>query len=404
MLYNFTAKNQAGELTEGRREAENKLSLSRDLRGEGISLIVAHETKGGLTLSLESINNIFVRIKLHEKIVFARNLAAMLEAGIALSRGLSILERQTENYKLKKVIVVLLEEINKGSSLSQGMGKFPKVFSSLFVSMVKAGEESGALPEALRVVGVQLEKSYLIGKKIRGAMIYPSVVLVAIFVIGALMLIYVVPTIEATFKELGSELPTSTKLILALSRFLIENTIMFFVSIGLGIAGVIFLARTKIGGKAIDFGFIHAPIFGTIVKEVNAARTARTLASLLSAGVDIQRALSITGDVLQNGYFKEILLQASTEVVKGLPISSAFKEGKNLYPIMVGEMMEVGEETGKLSTMLTNIAVFYEDEVETKTKDLSTLLEPILMLVIGSAVGFFAVSMIAPTYSVLNDV
>jgi len=242
------------------------------------------------------------------------------------------------------------------------------------------------------------------GKKVRGAMMYPSIVLSAIFVIGALMLIYVVPSLTATFKEMNAELPGSTQFVISISNFLINHTFGSFFSVAVLVAGVFFVSRTRRGGRVIQYGILRMPIFGGIVKEVNAARTARTLSSLLSAGVDVRQSLFITGDVLQNVFFKEVLREAEKMVEKGFPVSGVFKGKTDLYPVMVGEMMEVGEETGKLSEMLENIADFYESEVDNATKDLSSLIEPILMIVIGAAVGFFAVSMITPAYSILNSI
>ncbi len=402
MLYSYTAKDPKGVIIPGRREAPDKLTLARELRGEGFTLIVAHEASGKTDFS--SVNNLFVRVKLHEKVIFTRNLAAMLRAGIALARGLSILERQTNNFRLKKIIKSFLDDINSGKSLSESMKKFPNIFSSLFVSMVRAGEESGGLPDSLEAIGAQLDKSYIMGRKIRGALMYPSIILIAIFVIGTLMLIYVVPTLTATFRDMDVPLPGSTKMIIFLSDLLISHTLAFFILIIAAVAGFIFLLRTARGKRAYDYFVLHLPIFGPIVKEVNAARTTRTLSSLLSAGVPMQESLRITNEVLQNTYYKEILSEAEVDVGKGLTMSSLFKARSDLYPVMVGEMMEVGEETGKLSEMLKNIAYFYEDEVDATTKDLSALIEPILMIIIGSAVGFFAVAMISPTYTILNSV
>lgn len=401
MLFIYTAKNKDGKIIKGKRESANKFSLDRELRNESLVLILAEEKIGGIDFS--SINHIFVRIRLHEKIIFTRNLATMLRAGVSLSRALGILEKQTKNFKLKQIISWLIDDINRGLSLSDGMKKSPKVFSPLFISMVKSGEESGGLPDSLSVIGTELDKSYTMGKKIKGAMIYPAIVLGAIFVIGTLMLIYVVPSLTLTFKDLGVDLPAPTRFVITLSDFLVNNTIVFLLSVIALFVGLFYLKRTRRGARGWNYLVLHLPIFGPIVKEVNSARTARTLSSLLSAGVPVRQALSITGDVVQNVYYKEVLDEAGVNLEKGLPLSQLFKSRIDLYPVMVGEMMEVGEETGKLSDMLEDMADFYEEEVDNTTKDMSVLVEPILMLVIGVAVGFFAVAMILPTYSILDS-
>ena len=292
------------------------------------------------------------------------------------------------------------ESIKKGSSLNEAFSKFPKVFQPLFVSMVKAGEESGSLSESLAVVGKQMEKAHNLKKKIRGAMIYPTIIVFAMVIIGIVMLMYVVPTLTQTFKELDVELPKSTQFVISLSDFLTNNTIIALITIiALGIGGVIGF-RSKRGKRIFEYIILHIPVISNMVKETNSARTTRTLSSLLSSGVEVVNSLSITGDVIQNSYYKEVLDCSEKDIQKGLPLSKAFMENENLYPILVGEMIAVGEETGQLSDMLHQIAEFYESEVEQKTKNMSTIIEPFLMILIGTVVGFFAVSMVSPIYSI----
>ncbi|MDP3958182.1 MAG: type II secretion system F family protein [bacterium] len=405
MQFTFKAENSKGALVEGTREAADKLSLLADLKGEGLSLLAAEPASGaGMLKFLAWLNELVVTVSLHEKIVFARNLAAMVAAGLPISRGIEVLEKQTTNGKFKKVLSAVGKTIKDGGSLSDGLKKYPSVFPPLMVAMVHAGEESGGLAPALREAGVHLEKHYALVKKVRGAMIYPAIIICAIVVIGALMLIYVVPTLTATFKELKVELPASTKLIIFISDLLTDYTIPALLGIA-AIGGAFFLAlRTPRGKRALDLAILKLPLIGNLAKEVNSARTARTLSSLLTAGVSVTDALAITKDVLQNSYYKEALESAGAHVQKGGAISDMFKSHEALFPVMVGEMAEVGEETGKLSEMLVDIASFYEGEVEAATKDLSIIIEPVLMVVIGAAVGFFAISMISPTYSLLNNI
>ncbi len=291
-----------------------------------------------------------------------------------------------------------------GEGLSDGMAKYPKVFSTLFVSMVRAGEESGKLAPSLTEIGSNLEKSYNLTRKVKGAMTYPTVIISAMFLIGILMMIYVVPTLTGTFKELNIELPASTKLVIWISDTLSSSPLLVFAAL----IGFVFLMRAFIRAERtqpfIDIFVLRLPVVGNIIREMNSARTARTLSSLLASGVDVTRALQITKDVVQNVHYKRLIQKAVDSVQKGVPLSSVFKERIDLYPVMVGEMMEVGEETGKFGDMLLDIANFYEAEVESKTKDLSTIVEPVLMILIGAAVGFFAVSMITPMYSLMDTI
>jgi len=355
-------------------------------------------------VNIDFINKFLSKIKLQDKINFTKNLSTMVAAGLSLSRALDILQRQTNNLKFKDVTEALSGEINKGGSLSSGMEKIPKVFSSLFVYMVRAGEESGSLAESLKIVGLQLEKSYFLRKKIKGAMMYPSIVLFAMVIIGSLMLVYVVPTLAETFEDLGAELPATTQIIISSSNALTDHFVLILITLSFLVGVFLYTHKTPIGKRFTDSLLLHLPIISKFIKESNAAITARTLSSLLSSGVDMVEAISITKDVLQNSYYKEALETAEKEVQKGLPLSKIFKENENIYPIFVGEMVEVGEETGKLSSMLTEVAIFYESEVDAATKDLSTIIEPILMVVIGVGVGFFAISMISPMYEVMGSI
>jgi type IV pilus assembly protein PilC len=284
------------------------------------------------------------------------------------------------------------------------MKKYPKVFSGVFISMVHSGEESGGLPKTLSEIGVTLKKTYELNKKIKGALIYPSVIIVVIFVIGILMMIYVVPTLTATFADIGTELPASTRFIIFISDTLSHNFLMFALVVATFIGAGVLVGKLKTTQRYFDLFILRIPMLGTLLKEMNTARTARTLSSLLASGVDLSKALSITEEVLQNVHYKELIHNAAMSIEKGVALSVSFKENTNLYPVMMGEMIEVGEETGKLSSMLIDIASFYESEVDNKTKNLSTIIEPVLMVFIGGAVGFFAVAMIKPMYSVMDTI
>jgi type IV pilus assembly protein PilC len=245
---------------------------------------------------------------------------------------------------------------------------------------------------------------YDLERKVRGAMIYPAVIFSVMIAIGALMMVFVVPTLTATFKDLNSELPFSTKIIIGISDFLRDHTLL---GIGILIA-LVALAysffKTKVGKRSADFTLLHIPLISTLVKETNTARTARTLSSLLYAGVPITNAIQITGEVLQNSYYKEVLKKAQASIEKGAVMSGTFMEREDLYPVFLAEMLSVGEETGKISEMLAGVGTFYEEEVSQKTKNMSTIIEPFLMIIIGTFVGFFAVAMISPMYSVMDNV
>ena len=348
--------------------------------------------------------SMFSKVSLSEQILFTKNLSGMLKAGLSLYRALSVLKKQTKNPKLNNILTSLSTDINSGGTLSDGLAKFPDVFSKLFISMTRAGEESGNLGGALTDIGMNLEKSHSLNKKIKGALIYPGVIFSAMIVIAVLMFAFVVPTLAGTFKELGVELPTSTRIIIFFGNFFSHNLILTFVILIAFGFGLYALFRSTFAAKYIDYAIIKIPVIGTLVKELNTARTARTMCSLLQAGVSITRSVEITKDIVQNIYYKKILDDAKIAIEKGSPFSEAFIANTKFYPVMMSEMIQVGEETGKLSDMLLEVALFYEAEIENKTKNLSTIIEPVLMIVIGAGVGFFAISMISPLYSILGDI
>lgn len=402
MKFSYKGRNSAGAMVTGVIEADERSDAVLTIRDSGITPILVEKKSAGFNIEIGG--NLFESVSLSQKIMFTKNLAGMLKAGLALSRALDVLHRQTSNKYFKKIINNLLDTIAKGSPLSEGLATYPSVFSSLFIAMVKSGEESGGLPGALIEIGTNLEKTYALRRKVKSAMMYPAIILVAIVVIAILMFVFVVPTLTSTFKELGAELPASTKLVIGLSD-LISNHLLLLVLGMIGAVGFfILLFRLKRTRRAIDFVSVRVPVLGSLIKEINSARTTRTLSSLIASGVTISRSLSITQEVLQNHYYKRVLEEAQRAVERGEPISSVFKAHTTLYPVMVGEMMEVGEETGKITTMLGDIATFYEEEVDARTKDLSTIIEPALMIVIGAGVGFFAVSMLSPMYSIMDSI
>lgn len=402
--YTYKAQLMAsgGEM-EGTAEASDKFELAKIMKAEGKLLLTATELSSS-HFDMDKINALLSRVDLREKILFSRNLATMIQAGLSLSRALQIFLKQTQNPKFREVLRSIIDDINKGTSLSDAMAKFPDIFEQVFISMVRAGEESGGLVEALNVVGGQMEKTYTLKKKVKGAMMYPGVVLSVMIAVGVLMMIYVVPGLSASFKDVGAELPPLTKAVIALSDFLQNDGILALLFVA--IAGGVFwwFKQTPFGDRSLDWLILRSPIFGNLVKQFNSALVTRTLSSLISAGVDIVHSIEITRDVASGVFYKETLDVAKENVQKGIPLSKVFIDHGELYPVMVGDMMEVGEETGQLSSMLLKIALFFEEEVDQATADMSKLIEPLLMVVIAVFVGIFAVAMITPMYSVMQNI
>jgi type IV pilus assembly protein PilC len=401
MHFKFKAIKSNGIKYEGVRQSRDKFTLYAEIKAEGDTLITAQEIFKTTSI-FSKLDGLINKVPVHQIIIFAKNLGSMLEAGLPLARALAVLEKQVKNSKLKSTISAISLDIKTGKTLSEALSSHPGTFSKLFVSMVKAGEESGKLSESLVIVASQMDGTYKLKQKVKGAMIYPAVIISIMIVIGILMLVFVVPSITATFKDLKVELPLLTKILIGASDFLKNNAITSLIIIIAIIIGTYFFYISSAGKRFFDGLFLKIPVIGDLVKETNSARTARTISSLLSSGVAFAEAISITQEVVQNSFFKDILKEARTKVERGETISSVFLNKTNICPIFIGEMMSVGEETGRLPSMLMEVALFYENSVDQKTKDLSTIIEPILMVIIGLSVGFFALAMITPIYSVMD--
>lgn len=400
----YTAEKKDGEVYKNSADVADRFEIYSLIRREGGRLISISEDASSNVWNVEYWSAKLSSVSEYEKILFARNLGAMLAAGLALSRALAVIERQTKNQKLVSLVNNISNGIRQGGTFHDSLQHSGSAFSDVFIAMVRAGEEGGNLSETLLLVADQMERVHNLKKKIQSALIYPSIIVFAILIIGAFMMVEVVPSLAQTFSELKATLPLSTRVVLGLSDFLVRYTFVAVASLGSVVAGLYIGMRTATGKRVRDFAVLHTPLIGTLTREVNAARTARTLASLLSAGVDVVSALDITKDVLQNSYFREVIEAAKKQVVAGEPFSEAFIKREDLYPAFVGEMMAVGAETGTVNDMLKRLAVFYEDEVDRKTKDMSTIIEPFLMLFIGVAVGFFAISMISPIYQISQNI
>lgn len=401
----FKAKRPGGDIYESKFDGSDRYELYRMLRQQGNELISVEETRDRRSLiDFIPFKSTFSRIKATDKINFARSLGSMLVAGLALHRALSVLERQTQNKKMRAVITDLSAGVDRGLTFSQALQKYPHVFPALFVAMVHAGEQSGSLADALKTVSSELESSHSLTRRVRGALIYPAVIVVLMIIIGVIMLTFVVPTLMKTFTELHVSLPATTQMVLNLSNALQNHSILIVVVLGLISAGIYFFMRQPSGKRFADQAVLKIPIVGSLVQEVNTARTTRTLSSLLRAGVDVVEALEITSEVVQNVLFKEVLVKVGEAIKRGDLMSRIFGEHTKLYPVFMVEMIGVGEESGKMDEMLAGIAAYYEDDVDQKTKNMSTVIEPIIMVVIASAVGFFAVAMISPMYSLVNAI
>lgn len=401
--FSYNAKSLSGEPHSGVLEAKNEREVANILRQQGYILISLRPAEAAIQKRKFIIPlPFFKKVSLTEKVFFTRNLKVMIAAGVPLPRALKLLAEQGKNKKFKKALSDIAEEIIKGKNFSESLGMYPDIFSELFVSMVKVGEEGGTLEEVLDSLTHQMEREYELKSKIRGAMIYPLVIVCAMLIIGVVMLILVVPKLAQTFSDLGISLPITTKIIIGFAGFLAK----FWYLLPVVIIALAFLIKiisgTKSGKLVIDTLILRIPLISPLIKKTNSAYTVRTLSSLISSGVPIVRALEIVSGTLTNIHYKKVILEAADRVKKGAKLAEVLKKHENIYPALVIQMIEIGEETGETSNILKKLADFYEEEVTNAARNLSSVIEPILMIFIGAAVGFFAISMIQPMYGMIK--
>jgi len=407
MLYLYTAKTKSGDNRIGQLEAASDYELADLLRKQGLVLVsakLAEIEEETSRFNFKKLAGQFGHISLIEKMMFSRNLAIMIKAGLSLNQALDVLAIQTKSPKFKKIINQIATDIQQGKSFSESLAKHPGVFNDLYVNMVKIGETSGNLNEILQNLAEQMKKDHELISRVRGAMIYPAVIITAMLGIGIIMMVVVVPKLTEVFVEMKIELPLSTRVIIGVSNFLRYNLIFSFLFLSVLILFARLSAKVKSVKRFLHNIYLRLPIFGSLSRKINSARFARNFSSLVESGVAIVKSLEITAGTLSNLYFKESLIASAQQVKKGKELSSALSSYTNLYAPMIIQMVSVGEKTGDLAGILNNLADFYEEEIDNITKNLSSIIEPIIMLIVGAAVGFFAISMIQPMYSMMGGV
>lgn len=402
--YTYSAKTATGQARTGSKEAASESEVARALREEGLILtsIAPLGASAQKRNALAGFFSFLWRIPLSEKMMFARHLAVMIGAGLPLNRALDVLILQTKNKKFSQALGVINERVRKGEAFSDALAQYPGIFSSLFTSLVKVGEAGGNLEETLKILAEQMRKDYSLRSHVKSAMIYPMIIIAAMVGIGAAMMVLVVPKLSAIFKDLNMELPLSTRLIIFTSDFLRQHIILGLSGILAAILVILAFLRSQTGKNLLSLCLLKVPIFAGLVQKINSARFARTLGSLIAGGLPIVRSLQIVAETLSNSRFRTSLLEAAQQIQKGEALSQILKRYRQLYPPLVEQMVAVGEETGTLDDILRRLAEFYEEEVTNITKGLASIIEPILMIVIGAAVGFFAISMLQPMYSMVN--
>jgi len=401
----YTAKNYAGKVQSGEMDVKSERDLAAQLRADGYALTSFKELKDDSNAEIKvKFLNRFIRISLEDKLMFTRNLSVMISSGLPLSKAIKNIAIQTQNKKFAAILNEVYEGIQAGGQFADGLAKYPGIFDELFVNMIRVGETSGNLEEVLNILALQLEKEHELMSKVKGAMTYPAVIVVVMLVIAVLMLTYILPKLMSVFTDMNVELPATTKFIIFLSDSLRNHGLLVAM---IGIFTVIFMRlflMTASGKRTVGFLAVNVPIVKKMVIKVNCSRFARIYSSLLKSGVPAVESLRIISRTLTNYYYRQAIEDSVNKIQKGIPLSGIIAEYPKIFPVLTIQMLQVGEETGKTEMVLLKLAEFYEGEVDQISKNMSSIIEPILMVFIGSAVGFFAVSMLQPMYSIMGSI
>jgi len=398
MRFNYQARTPTGEVQSGTVEASSKEAAVSLLQRHGLYITFLEEVAAPPVYAKRI--KIFERIAAKDIVMFSRQLAIMFKTKVPLVEALETLAAQTKNPDLKEKIFKLAEEVEAGTSLSKAFSRYPKIFSPFFIAMVRAGEASGKLSEALSYLAEHLEREYHLSSKLKGAMIYPAMVLLVAIIVLALMMFYIIPQLTEVLLASGGELPAITKIVLSLSAFLRKWGLPLILVLLILVIFAIRYSRSQEGKKFFDQISLRLPITSELVRMICLSRFAENLSTLISGGLPIARALEISGDIVGNTVYKEVIFQSRDWVRKGEPISSTLGRFPEIFPPVFTQMTAVGEKTGTLDKTLLDIVSFYQKETDRTIDNLLSILEPALIIFLGLVVGGLMASVLLPLYRV----
>jgi len=397
--FTYRARNRQGEILQDQMEGADTMAVVSELRQKGLLVIDVKEQ----SVSQKDILAPFKKVKLGDLVVFSRQFATMINAGLPIVRALYVLSEQTENQKLKEVVVQVRKDVEAGLALSEALEKHPKVFSRLYVEMVRAGEIGGMLDEVLLRVAHQLEGDQELRRKVKSAMTYPVVVLVLAILAASFMLIFIVPVFARMFEDLGGTLPLPTRIAMGISDILTSiYGVLVYAAMAAAVFGFLRWKNTENGRRVWGRVSLRIPAkIGDVIQKVALARFARTLGTLSAAGVPILQAIEITATSSGNWVVENALLKSRDAIREGIPIYKPL-EDEPVFPPMVTRMIAVGEETGDVDGMLGKIADFYESEVDATVKALTSIIEPLMIVVVGGIVGGIIIAMYLPMFKIFE--
>lgn len=402
-IFKFRGKNAAGNIVSGERVGKNQQEVLAGLEKDQIQVLNIERKKAELAIPFLSKKGGKKKVSLRDLSVFNRQLSVMFNAGLPITQGLVILANQQKNKYFQQALLDIRKEVEAGSNFSNALRKYPDIFNELYTSMIQAGEASGNLDTILLRLSEYIESMNRLMGKVKSAMAYPIAVLIIAVVITAVIMVKVVPIFESMFKQLGAALPTPTQILIDVSHFVQGNVFILIAAlIGL-IWGMRQYNKTYRGRRVFDKLKLRMPVFGVLLLKVAVARVTRTLETLLNSGVEIIEAMTITAKTAGNTIIEDGVMKSRASVQEGKPLGQSWEELK-LFPFMVTQMVAVGEQTGALSNMLGKVADFYDEEVNQAVEALVSLMEPILILVLGGLVGGIIIAMYMPMFDIIGKV
>lgn len=397
--FRYKATSTDAETSQGMIQAASRDVAAEILSDQGLTILSLVEEKiSFLERSLKILN----RVKIKDLVVFSRQLSVTVSATIPLVQGLRMLVGQTESPVLKMVISEIADDVEGGAKLSASLSRHPDIFSPFFINLIRSGETSGKLDEVLNYLADQQEKDYDLMSKIKGAMIYPVFIVSGLVIVGTLMMIFVVPQLTAILTETGVELPLSTRILIGTSNFLSSFWWLLLAILVGAVVTLRILTRSGRGKYYWDYFKFKIPVFGKLFQKIVIVRFTRSLHTLSTGGVALTKSLDIVADVVGNEFYKQLIKQTKTEVEDGNPIATVFLRTKEV-PVMVSQMLNLGEKTGRLDDILDKLANFYSREVANMVNNLVTLLEPLIMVLMGVAVGVLVSAIILPLYNLASS-
>lgn len=399
MQFIYKAKDAKGSIVKGSIEATEELSASMSLKEKGLYItnIKPKSSSHGFSFNFQK------KVPLKDKIVFTEQLGIMLKAGLSIVDALDSLKEETTNHNFADHISKIKFDIQGGTPLSEALSKHGSIFSDVYVNMVKAGEQSGKIEVVLNRLSAQMQKDYELTRKIKGALYYPAFVMVALVVVMALVMIVIIPQLKLIFDDAGVSLPVLTKGIIAISFFLKDFWIYLIIGVTVIFVALTRFNKTEQGKLFFDKLIIKIPVIGTLLKKTYASRFTRTFASLTSSGLPLIEVFNITSKVVGNVIYEKEIKKMAEEVKSGHSISATLKKSK-LMPKMIGQLSSVGEKSGNVDEVFDTLANFFDRDIDSMTSNLSTLLEPILMVVMGVGIGLIVISVLQPIYGLVNAI